>query len=543
MKNKVIVDRPSKTVIVNKNYVYLKIGSSYDKLSKQTRPKRVLIGKLTSDNKLMPNSSYYEYFDTPLLEPDNRADSVIVGPYVVFDSIIEKFKLDTLLVGLFENANKILDIAYYYIISESNASTYFEDYAYNHLLYSPKSFSDSTIGDLLKNISDKDIDTFFNAWCKINPKNDIYISYDSTNINTVAGNIDLAEYGVAKDNDEFPQVNISLAYDQSNSIPLFYDAYEGSIIDNTECALMVERAKRYGFKDIGFILDRGYFSLRNIRFFDENNYSFIIMAKASALFIKETIEEVRFKLKNSSNYFLKGYGISGLTIERKISDKDKKKRYFHIYLDDEKAAISKKEILNRFLLMDEDLTNKVNKKITKKEVLSSYEKYYSLKFDDYGYLKSFKRKDKVIDALISDAGCFVIITSKKMSALDALDTYRNRDSIEKLFRAEKSYMGFDCFKVHDDTRLKAKLFILFIALIVRTEVYNCLKPLYLKDSKNFTVPKAIKELEKLYVTKLADNKYHQRYLLTAKQKKILTTFNISEESYKNTVNELLQKLN
>lgn len=50
MKNKVIVDRPSKTVIVNKNYVYLKIGSSYDKLSKQTRPQRVLIGKLTDDN-------------------------------------------------------------------------------------------------------------------------------------------------------------------------------------------------------------------------------------------------------------------------------------------------------------------------------------------------------------------------------------------------------------------------------------------------------------------------------------------------------------
>ena len=543
MKNKVVVDRPSKTVIVNKNYVYLKIGSSYDKESKQTRPQRILIGKLTADNRLMPNSNYYEYFDTPLVEPSDIADSVIVGPYVVFDSIISRFKLDSLLVGLFENANKILDIAYYYIISESNASTYFEDYAYNHLLYSPKAFSDSTIGDLLKSISDKDIDTFFNAWCKINPKKDIYISYDSTNINSVAGNIDLAEYGVAKDNDELPQVNVSLAYNQDDSIPLFYDAYSGSIIDNTECSLMVERAKRYGFKDIGFILDRGYFSLRNIRFFDDNNYSFIIMAKASALFIKEAIEEVRFKLKNSSNYFLKGYGVSGLTITRKINDKDKKKRYFHIYLDDEKAAISKKEILNKFLLMDEDLTNKVNKKITKKEALSSYEKYYTLKFDDYGYLISFKRKDKVIDTLIADAGMFVIVSSKQMSAYEALDTYRNRDSIEKLFRAEKSYMGFDCFRVHDDARLKSKLFILFIALIIRTEVYNRLKPLYLKDSKNFTVPKAIKELEKLYVTKLADDKYHQRYLLTAKQKKILTTFDITEDIYKNAVNELLLKLN
>ena len=59
--------------------------------------------------------------------------------------------------------------------------------------------------------------------------------------------------------------------------------------------------------------------------------------------------------------------------------------------------------------------------------------------------------------------------------------------------------------------------------------------LYLRDAKNYTVPKVLKELEKKYLTILADDKYHQRYLLTAKQKKILKAFDIEEDEYKNSI--------
>jgi len=542
MKNTKVVDRPNNTVVIKSKYVYLTIETKYNKSLKQTRPKRVAIGKLIEDNKMTPNNKYYEYCEPNLEEAPDKADSVIIGPYVVFDSIITKYQIDKLLVDIFPDASKILDVSYYIILNETSAMTYFENYAYNHMIYTNKQFSDTTISEMFKKISDKDIDIFLDAWSNINLKKDIYISYDSTNINTVSGNIELAEYGHAKDNEELPQVNISLAYDQDNSIPLFYDTYAGSIIDNTECAAMVERAKRYGYKEVGFILDRGYFSMRNIQYFDRNGYSFIIMTKATTMFVKSVIEEVRYKLRNSSSYYINSYGISGITLKRKINEKDEKKRYFHVYLDDEKGARAKKEILHKFTLMDEELEKKVNHKLTKREQVESYKKYYRLKFDENGYLLNYKRKSEVIDELISSTGMFVIITSVEMSAEEAIDKYRNRDSIEKLFRAEKSYMGFDCFRVHDEERMKAKLFILFISLIIRTDIYNQLKPLYLKDAKNYTVPKALKELEKLYITKLADDKYHQRYLLTAKQKKILKAFEIEENDYKKIANEIADRL-
>ena len=66
-------------------------------------------------------------------------------------------------------------------------------------------------------------------------KDGIYVSYDSSNMNTVAGSLALAEYGHAKDNPDLPQVNLSIGYNQTDEVPMFYEIYPGSIIDNTEC--------------------------------------------------------------------------------------------------------------------------------------------------------------------------------------------------------------------------------------------------------------------------------------------------------------------
>ena len=45
-----------------------------------------------------------------------------------------------------------------------------------------------------------------------------------------------------------------------------------------------------------------------------------------------------------------------------------------------------------------------------------------------------RERYQVIDEEISLCGYFVIITSEKMTAADALDLYKSRDASEKLFR-------------------------------------------------------------------------------------------------------------
>ena len=54
---------------------------------------------------------------------------------------------------------------------------------------------------------------------------------------------------------------------------------------------MVERAKYYECENMGFILDRGYFSIKNIRYFERNGYDYILMTKGNAGFVQEAVEK------------------------------------------------------------------------------------------------------------------------------------------------------------------------------------------------------------------------------------------------------------
>ena len=58
---------------------------------------------------------------------------------------------------------------------------------------------------------------------------------DSTNKNCQAGDIDLVEFGKAKDDKGIPVFNVSIAFDKTNRVPLFYEEYPGSITDVLKC--------------------------------------------------------------------------------------------------------------------------------------------------------------------------------------------------------------------------------------------------------------------------------------------------------------------
>ena len=85
------------------------------------------------------------------------------------------------------------------------------------------------------------------------------------------------EYGKPKVDMGDPIFNYAIAYDTRNAKPLFYEAYPGSVTDVSQLEYMLGKAKGYGYKNIGFILDRGYFSKDNIRMMDEYGYDFVLM--------------------------------------------------------------------------------------------------------------------------------------------------------------------------------------------------------------------------------------------------------------------------
>lgn len=220
-----------------------------------------------------------------------------IGSWIVIRHVLDEYHLSEMLYKpLGKSTGLFLDLVSFSIIDQDNAGQYYPDFAFCHPLFTDqmKIYSDVTVSRLLSTVSREQIITFLDDWnAGRDKKQRIYVSYDSTNKNCQAGDIDLVEFGKAKDDKGIPVFNVSIAFDKTNRVPLFYEEYPGSITDVSQFRCMVDKVIEYGYKKIGFILDRGYFSKENIQYMDENQYSFIIMAKGCKSLVASMVDSIR----------------------------------------------------------------------------------------------------------------------------------------------------------------------------------------------------------------------------------------------------------
>ena len=152
------------------------------------------------------------------------------------------------------------------------------------------------------------------------------------------------EYGKAKADEGLPIFNYSVAYGAANRESLFYEMYPGSINDVSQLTCMIDRAHGYGYRNLGFILDRGYFSRKNLSYMEQNGYNFLIMVKGMKEFISDIILENQGKFENSRAKYNDRYDVYGTTIKQYLYEGDQKKRNIHIYYSDGRAYGEKQEI-------------------------------------------------------------------------------------------------------------------------------------------------------------------------------------------------------
>lgn len=541
LRTDVVVERPEGTKLYRQRscvYVYYVVGSEYKKDKQYVVEKRVCIGKMVDDVNMNPNDNFYQYFE---LEGGNEekspkySDAVQIGASALLFQIMDELKISELLASIHgeDDAALIKDLISYMIIRETSTMQHYSDFVWSHLVNSRKAWNDSKISEFLKNgIDYAQTELFLSKWNEIQPEHSsLYISYDSTNMNTKAAGVEMAEYGHAKDDSSVPQVNLSYAVKHEDATPLFYEMYPGSIIDNSQCKHMVDRAKEYGYKHVGLILDRGYFSIGNIKYFDAKGYDFLMMIKNNSKLVADKIKDAMLPLMTKAKYYIPEHDVYALTRTGKLGD-DSSVRYFHIYYDNVRASQERNEYLKQLQKKEEHLQKKVEEKIRRKEEMVSYEKLFKLKYDRNGYLECYQRKEKEIQAEIDKLGFFVILTSKEMTAGEALDIYRKRDSVEKIFRMLKTGLEYDTYRVHSQSSLESKTYIMFLASIVRNYLFQGLKEAGKKenDKKHYTVPAAISELEKVTMVKNRKDIYIRRYGLTSKQKKIFSQFGMTESN-------------
>ena len=252
----------------NTVYVEYESGRIYLPEKRYTTVTRKTIGKLTdADSKVMqPNENFLKYFpDTILPEEKDRAQrscALRAGTWIVIRKIVNDYHLPEILgrylspkdVGLF------LDLCAYSITEEDNRAQHYPSYAYSHPLFTEgmRIYSDSKVSDFLQSMDREVSIGFQNDWNRERDHREkIYISYDSTSKRCEAGDLRIVEMGHSKENTEANIFNYAIAYDTANREPLFYELYPGSINDISQFECTVDKAVSYGYKKIGFVLDRG----------------------------------------------------------------------------------------------------------------------------------------------------------------------------------------------------------------------------------------------------------------------------------------------
>lgn len=208
------------------------------------------------------------------------------------------------------------------------------------------------------------------------------------------------------------------------------------------------------------------------------------------------ILENRGKFENVREYGIRQYKAFGMTVKKQLYASDKEERYFHIYYSDARATAE-------------------------------------------------HEKTEAVQREIDLGGYFVIVTSRKMTAKDALELYKSRDTSEKLFLGDKSYLGNGALRVQSDETANAKIFAEFVALIIRCKMYTLLKDEMERLDKKpnyMTVPAAIRELDKIEMIKGLDGRYRMDHAVTATQKTILSAFQMDDKTIRKQANELADML-
>ena len=553
----------------NTTYVEFEYDRVYSTEKQYTDVKRKTIGKLADEDKriMRPNENFIKFFpDTELPEERDRSSrscGLRIGTWVVIRKIVNEYKL-TEILGRYlpwKDVGLILDLVAYSIIEEDNRAQHYPAYAYSHPLFSEgmRIYSDSKVSEFL-NTMDADTSVMFqNDWnAERNHRERIYFSYDSTSKICEAGDLRIVEVGHSKENVETDIFNYAIAYDTKNREPLFYEIYPGSINDMSQFQCTVEKAKGYGYKKIGFVLDRGYFSKDNIYQLEDSGYSFVMMLKGKADLVQKWVLENKGSFETSRSCNIPAYQVYGKTIEKKLFGTDKKPRYIHLYHSssleaDERTGVEKK--INQ-------LTAFLNSHINQfRDFGPGMETYFELHYDENAKKTGKKDKDTadssarkfvffeekmpVIELELKLCGYFVIVTSEKMTAKEALEIYKGRDASEKLFLSDKTFLGNHCLRIGSDESATSKIFIEFVALIIRNRMYN-----YLKDEMKematkpnyMTVPAAIRELDKIEMSRQLDGVYRFDHAITAKQKTILKAFGLTDANVKYRAQEISKML-
>jgi len=495
-------------------YVYLTLRAYRNAAGKPTSDEAA-IGKLASDGvSLIPNQRYFEIFGTKHSVPES---SVAFGDSATLWLIADTLGVASCLKDATGGLASSVLLAASYMALKGNVMCHIDNFCEESWTADSLSLDSPRTSELFGALDFACRASFFRRWIDRRKESE-YIAYDVTSLSTYSGGIEDAEWGHNRDGEDLCQINLGMFFGEATHLPLYFETYQGSVLDKTHLAHIMASAHALGIEKSRFVFDRGFVSADNLAYVSDNHLSFVTALPTSRKVAQVLIADATDHIHTSANR-LEEQDIYAVSKQTRLDGLDLTS---HIFYSPYKAAGEEEIIYGKLSRLESEL----EKMVSAKKIAKCYRDFFDVSAQ--GGLVSFSKNHTKIDACLARAGYFILITNdKNLDALEALKIYRGKDVIEKAFCNMKNYLDFRRMRTHNGLTTDGKLFVGFIALILRCAIREALSSH--KATEKMSVGVAMRDLRKLKRITYSDGSVLHT-AITKTQRQILDALGIDIEA-------------
>ena len=440
-------------------YLY-EVESYWDKGKKQSRQKRTYLG--VKDPKTgLPK--------TPRkgLKPKLVLD---FGELWLLDGLAKRIGLQKDLEKAFgDDWEKIFDLACYDLL-ERRGFHLFKDWAERASVKQAELRTSQDISRFFASLSDRSTRHFQNLWLRRHGKREA-LAFDITSISSYSDGMSDVEWGYNRDGESLPQINLGVAVNCASGLPVSFRTYPGSVPDVKVLERLVEEfASQCRLRE--FILDRGFFSVRNIGSLAERGIDVL----ASVPFnVKHAKAILKARNVEDADNVLVFNGRTLSHVKRRV-EIDGRRCEIHMFHDQERKGREYGRFFQKVAGIEAQFDGAAVENVAAlKKNIEDFARGMS------GYFHLEVRGGKA--AVARDAGkmnertvrmgkMLLLSTRTGRTAEDVLDAYFKRDMVEKYFDALKNKMGDDRLGTHNDQTARGRMFVAMIGLFIHAALYS-----------------------------------------------------------------------
>jgi transposase len=328
---------------------------------------------------------------------------------------------------------------------------------------------------------------------------------DLTSISTYGVVGGWGEWGHNRDGERLRQVNLAMVTD-AEGIPMLFEMLPGSTADCAVMKELIDRAAGLGRRGTRAVMDRGFDTAENLHFLLRTGTPFVMPSDERAEPVKKLVTKAVADLRDGMSivsfeggtYKLVEYELGVVEIEE--DGREPEFEYVVRVPQNEKGsaetnlAFDRSLRLKAFVVFDPELAARefqsLGSRLTDAERELGNKRFRDLKgkFDELPAdvrrclewsvvdgLMILRRKQNALTFADNRNGLFVMMASPETSWEQMMSAYATRNQVEEGFRAYKSDTGAGRLRTGDEERARGRLFIKFVALMLRVRMVNILR--------------------------------------------------------------------